>query len=184
MLAPLLASVVLNCLVAGPAVGADWLPMRFDHLDLEQGLSQSTVTCILKDSRGFLWVGTEDGLNRYDGYGFTVFKPQPGRPRSLSSAQVWSLCESRDGSLWVGTYGGLNRFDRMTETFSAFRHDPADPGTLSSDLVRSVVEDPPWCGVGRHQERAQQARAGPRGSPGDEVPARPGGPRVDRRLVR
>lgn len=141
MRARLLASAILIFLVASQAVSGGWVPVRFDHLGLDQGLSQSTVTCMLKDSRGFLWVGTEDGLNRYDGYTFKVFKPRPGDPSSLSSAQVWSLCESRDGSLWVGTYNGLNRFDRTTETFTCYRHDPRDPTTLSSDLVRAVIED-------------------------------------------
>ncbi|NIV36509.1 MAG: hypothetical protein GWN58_45870, partial [Anaerolineae bacterium] len=57
---------------------------RFEHLSLEQGLSQSSVFCMLQDSRGFLWICTQDGLNKYDGYGVTVYRPIPGDAQSLS----------------------------------------------------------------------------------------------------
>jgi ligand-binding sensor domain-containing protein len=114
---------------------------HFDRLDLQEGLSQSTATCILQDSQGFLWVGTEDGLNRYNGYGFTTFKPRPGDAKSLSNAQVWAIHEARDGALWVGTYGGLNRYDRATGSFTSFQHNAADPRSLSSNYVRAICED-------------------------------------------
>src|SRR5512134_1683720 len=58
--------------------------LRFDHINIEEGLSQSSVRVIFQDSRGFLWFGTQDGLNRYDGYGFKVYKPDPDTPNSLS----------------------------------------------------------------------------------------------------
>lgn len=177
MRARLFVATICTFLVAGQASSGGWVPVRFDHLGLEQGLSQSTVTCMLKDSRGFLWVGTEDGLNRYDGYSFKVFKPRPGDPASLSSAQVWSLCESRDGSLWVGTYNGLNRFDRTTETFTCYRHDPSDPTTLSSDLVRAVIEDRRgnlWVGTKDGLNRIEMAAAGGRITRFRHDPADPG----------
>jgi hypothetical protein len=80
-----------------PATGlaADLLapdtPARFEHLSLEQGLSQSSVFCILQDSKGFLWVGTQDGLNKYDGYGFTVYRPVPDDDQSLSNSYILSM---------------------------------------------------------------------------------------------
>lgn len=87
--------------------------LRFERISVEHGLSHSTVNCILQGSKGFMWFGTDDGLNKYDGYSFTVYKNDPDDPRSLSHNQVWSLFEDSSGVLWVGTYGGgLNRFDR------------------------------------------------------------------------
>jgi ligand-binding sensor domain-containing protein len=69
--------------------------VRFDNITTEQGLSQSTVTAILQDRQGFMWFGTEDGLNQYDGYQFTVYKHDPDDPKSLSDDVVYSLCEGR-----------------------------------------------------------------------------------------
>ena len=115
--------------------------MRFEHLSLDQGLSQSYVTCMLQDRRGFMWFGTQDGLNLYDGYGFTVFKHDPADPGSLSHNAVWALYESHDGTLWVGTDGGgLNRRNPATGRFRRFRHVPTDPKSLGSDRVRAIQE--------------------------------------------
>jgi ligand-binding sensor domain-containing protein len=98
---------------------AETRELKFENISLAQGLSQSSVQCIFQDSKGFLWFGTTDGLNKYDGNKFTVYLPDPGGPGSLSYKDVQSICEDRAGMLWVGTRGGgLNRFDPGTGTFT------------------------------------------------------------------
>ena len=107
---------------------------RFERISLEQGLSQNTVRCILQDRRGFLWFGTEDGVNRYDGYEFRIFQTDPGNPNTLSGNFIRALHEDRNGIIWIGTNGsGLNRFDPATEQFTRFRSDGNDPNSISSD---------------------------------------------------
>lgn len=134
--------VLLALLPWGTTLAQAPRSVRFSHLGLDQGLSQGFVNCILQDRRGFIWLGTQDGLNRYDGYSVTVFKSDPDDARSLRSSAVWALAETRDGALWVGTDGGgLNRFDPATETFTAFGHDPRAPTSLSSDRLRTLLED-------------------------------------------
>jgi signal transduction histidine kinase/ligand-binding sensor domain-containing protein len=106
--------------------------LRFERISIEQGLSHSTVNCILQDSKGFMWFGTEDGLNKYDGYSFSVYKHDPNDPHSLSHNRVWSLFEDSTGTLWAGTYGGgLNRFDRDTGQFA--RYDAEDFQNLTDE---------------------------------------------------
>jgi hypothetical protein len=86
--------------------------IRFQKISLEEGLSQGIVNVILQDQRGFIWFGTQDGLNRYDGYNFKVYKTNPEDPTSLSDNWVESLFEDKDGYIWIGTYqGGLNKYD-------------------------------------------------------------------------
>jgi ligand-binding sensor domain-containing protein len=117
----------------------------FDHLTVDQGLSNNTVLTILQDSRGFMWFGTEDGLNKYDGYNFTVYRHDPDDILSISGNWIWTLQESHYGGkhvLWVGTkYSGLNRLDLETEQFTHFRHDPKDLQSLSQDQIASIFED-------------------------------------------
>jgi serine phosphatase RsbU (regulator of sigma subunit)/ligand-binding sensor domain-containing protein len=118
--------------------------VRFERISLEHGLSQSIVQVIFQDSKGFLWFGAQDGLNKYDGYKFTVYKYDPFDPTSLSGNYVWSIYEapSEPKLLWIGTAGaGLNRFDRETETFKHFRHDPNDSTSLSHNFVANLYED-------------------------------------------
>src|SRR5579863_3885267 len=86
--------------------------LKFSHIGTEVGLSQNNVTCILRDRQGFMWFGTRDGLNRYDGYDFDVYKNNPEDSLSLSNNFVTSIMEDGKGDIWVGTWGGgLNRFD-------------------------------------------------------------------------
>ncbi len=116
--------------------------VRFERISLEQGLSQSVVLCILQDSQGFMWFGTQDGLNRYDGYDFVVYKHDPEDPHSLSDGFVRAIYEDRSGALWIGTNtGGLDRLDRETEQFTHYQNVPDDPHSLSNDNVQSIYED-------------------------------------------
>src|SRR3989337_4485113 len=77
---------------------------QFDHFNLDDGLSQYTVYCIIQDSKGFLWFGTADGLNRYDGYKFKIFRNDPVDSTSLSANRIYSLYEDSYQNLWIGTY--------------------------------------------------------------------------------
>ena len=113
----------------------------FQNISVEHGLSQSSIRCILQDSAGFLWFGTEDGLNRYDGYAFTVYRHCPGDPHSLCFDAIFDLCEGADGSIWVATAQGLDRLDRATDRFTHFRSDPDNPQSLSHDMVLTVHRD-------------------------------------------
>ncbi|MBN2425687.1 MAG: hypothetical protein JXR46_05790 [Calditrichaceae bacterium] len=117
-----------------------------DELELirvstKQGLSQSTITSICQDSSGFLWFGTYDGLNRYDGYKFKVFKHDPLNPNSLSQNYIRSLCTDKEGNLWIGTTDGLNVFDPVTEHFIVFRNNPQDSTTLGHNLISTLFAD-------------------------------------------
>jgi len=113
--------------------------LRFKHLTLDDGLSQISINCILQDAQGFMWFGTQDGLNKYDGYDFTVYKPIPGE-NSLGDNYIRALYESQDGVLWVGTDGGgLDRFDRNRSRFLHYRSDPHDSHSLSNEFVYAIV---------------------------------------------
>ncbi|MGH7450262.1 MAG: ligand-binding sensor domain-containing protein, partial [bacterium] len=115
--------------------------LEFERISLEQGLSQSVVTCILQDRRGFLWFGTMDGLNKYDGYGFTVYKHDAQDSNTISDNSITAIYEDRFGMLWIGTREGLDCFDRMTERFAHYRHDPAKPHSLSHNSITAICED-------------------------------------------
>ena len=96
----------------------------FEKFSTEQGLSQNSIMRILQDSRGFLWICTLDGLNRYDGYQFKIFRNIPGDSTSLSNNKIVSICENKSGNIWIGTYGGgINRLDKETEVFNHYKND-------------------------------------------------------------
>ena len=116
--------------------------LPFEHISIDRGLSQSSVFTVFQDSKGFLWIGTLDGLNKYDGYRFTVYRTIPRDSTTLSGNTVFKILEDKNGFLWIGTLGGgLNRYDRKTERFMRFRHLAPDPTSLSDDNVRSLFED-------------------------------------------
>ena len=141
-LAALVLLTALAFAVPARAAGNDHHPMRFDRLSLDEGLSQSNVLAILQDSDGLMWVGTENGLNRYDGYDFTAFRRQRGNPAALPNDFIFDIAEGKDGTLWIATNGGgLVRMDRASGTFKAFRNDPADASSIGSNVVRRVFID-------------------------------------------
>ena len=116
--------------------------LKFDHLTTLDGLSQSNVLCFLHDSRGFMWFGSEDGLNKYDGYNFTIYKNDPLKKNSLSSNYVMDIVEDTNGDLWIATLeGGLNKYDRQKDNFIQFKHDATDPNSISDDFISCLLKD-------------------------------------------
>lgn len=116
--------------------------VRFDHISLEQGLSQSVILDMLQDSQGFMWFATQDGLNRYDGYEFRVFKHDQTAFNSLSTDFINALAEDQNGYIWIGTNGhGLDRYDRASGQFIHYQHNPADVNSLTDDIINDLLVD-------------------------------------------
>jgi PAS domain S-box-containing protein len=115
--------------------------IHFQHITMKQGLSNSTIYCIFQDSRGFLWLGTDNGVNRYDGCSFKTYRNQMENPGSLSQNTVRAIIEDRSGALWIGTFGGLNRFDPKKETFTHYQKDPGNPNSLGHNFILSLLAD-------------------------------------------
>jgi ligand-binding sensor domain-containing protein/signal transduction histidine kinase len=121
---------------------AQYQSIRLTNLSIEHGLSQNMVRCILQDSKGFMWFGTWDGLNRYDGYEFNVYKNISNDSSSLRLNRIRTVIEDHNKVLWVATFGGgLSRFNAESETFTNFLHNPADSKSICSDRVTAIFED-------------------------------------------
>ena len=136
----LLGAILLGGL--GQAASAQNRPIRFERLTLEDGLSQGTVNCIVQDEIGFIWIGTQDGLNRYDGTGFKVYKHAPNDPTSLRKDWIQTLHVDRGGDLWIGTDGGgMSRLRLASDELTHFQAVPNDLGSLSDDHIRAIEQD-------------------------------------------
>src|SRR5688500_18381126 len=98
--------------------------LRFEHIGTEDGLSQMNVTCIMQEDRGFIWVGTDGGLNRYDGYQFITYHHNPKDNNSVSSNFVSDIKQDKEGNLWIATMNGLNKLDLKTGKVERYMHDP------------------------------------------------------------
>lgn len=116
--------------------------VQFDRLLVEQGLSQGSISALLQDSRGFLWIGTDDGLNRFDGYEFLVFRPDPSGGQSLASNSITALGEDADGHIWIGTAGsGYQSYDPDTRKFISHPLTSSDGTSLAGSLITVVFPD-------------------------------------------
>ena len=115
--------------------------VKFSHLTTNNGLSDNRINSILQDRRGFMWFATENGLNRYDGNTFVVYKNNPDDANTLSASLIQSLTEDGYGDLWIGTWGGLDKFDPTTERFTHYRYNPDNPNSISSDAIKSIAHD-------------------------------------------
>jgi signal transduction histidine kinase/ligand-binding sensor domain-containing protein len=125
------------------AAGGYWLSpdLRFSRLGVGDGLAQDSVFSIRQDSRGFMWFGTGQGLNRYDGNGFVAYKNDPNDAGSLSHNFIRHVFEDDQGYLWIAAYPGINRFDPATERNTRYVHDPKNPRSFSGDSVASITAD-------------------------------------------
>ena len=115
--------------------------LKFAHLTTTDGLAMNNVVSILQDHRGFMWFGTGDGLNRYDGNSFVAYKNNPNDPGSLSANFIRDLVEDDRGALWLAVYPGVNKFDPTTERTTRYLHDARNPNSLSGDSVWSLARD-------------------------------------------
>jgi diguanylate cyclase (GGDEF)-like protein len=140
---PLSAILALFLLVT--TAGASPFPaglVSFRRVPIPDDIPAHLCTALAQDREGFLWIGTQAGLVRYDGYSFRVHRSDPEDPRTLGGNYVRTLLAASDGRLWAGTFsGGLSVYDPATETFTRYRHDPRNPGSLSHDRVEGLAED-------------------------------------------
>ncbi len=136
-------AILLLCLALLPLRVFPQIPeVKFEHRSIEQGLSQSTVNAVVEDAQGFLWFGTQDGLNKFDGYTIRVFRHHPSDSTSISDNGIWCLARGNDNDLWIGTMrGGLNRYELRSESFSSYRHSEADTTSISDNNVTALLLD-------------------------------------------
>jgi ligand-binding sensor domain-containing protein len=124
-----------------PAIAQCQTKLRFDHLSVKQQLSQGNVWDIEQDRLGFIWVGTEDGLNVYDGYKFNIYRNNPSDSTTLTGNYVDCLEEDTDGNMWIGTQNGLNFYNRKFNRFERILHDPNNRYSISSNSIEDILVD-------------------------------------------
>ncbi|HXB07473.1 MAG TPA: two-component regulator propeller domain-containing protein [Puia sp.] len=133
--------IIIGVLSGIGAARAQGPKLRFTHLSGEQGLSNSTIEAIYQDSQGFMWIGTRDGLNRYDGHEMLVYRNDPADTGSISDGYIRCIYKDRDHQLWIGTVNGLNRLDRTRDRFTRWKHRDGDSNSLSNSGITSLLED-------------------------------------------
>ena len=105
--------------------------INFKRITIEDGLSQTTAQYIFQDSKGYMWIGTSDGLNRYDGYEFKVYRYKEGDKKSLSGNYISAINEDKYGNIWIGTSRGLNKINKKTQEIKSYF--PGSDGCNLSD---------------------------------------------------
>ena len=115
--------------------------LLFDRITIKDGLSQGMVNSILQDDYGFMWFATNDGLNRYDGRHFTIFKNKVDDNKSIAENFITYLFKDSHGRIWISTSNGLDLFDAETETFVHFKHNPQNNNSIHSNELTDIVED-------------------------------------------
>lgn len=116
--------------------------LRFARLTAKDGLSNDQTWGIAQDNYGFMWFATSDGLSRYDGSDYKVYRRDPDDPNSLSNNLTRAVIVDQSGIPWIGTFGGgLNQYDWEKDAFIRYQHDPDDPHSLSNDVIRTIYED-------------------------------------------
>ena len=136
-----IALIVGVCLLAGGSLSAQ--DVNFRHLTINDGLSQNAVYSILQDSRGFMWFGTKDGLNRYDGRNFVIYQHDPFDSTSISDAYVTKLFEDSRGDIWTGSLSGdVNVLNRETELFCEIPLENESGGRVTTNEITDIAEGP------------------------------------------
>lgn len=114
----------------------------FDNIGVNEGLTSNYINVIIQDSKGFIWLGTNNGLNRYDGFKPKEFLSDDNDSTSLSNNWITSIVEDDSGNFWIGTDGGgLNYLNSTTYEFKRFRHDDSEPNSLAGDVVFRLLKD-------------------------------------------
>ena len=128
--------------------------VQFDHYRVDDGISQSVIFCIFQDSEGYMWFGTQDGLNKFDGYSFESYLFDPSDTTTISNSWIFDITEDDNGLLWIGTKGGLNKFDKNTGLFTRTRISDSYSSDnsnfiygITSDSTNIYVNQPPVLSV-------------------------------------
>jgi len=134
---------ILFLIISDDLPGQDIPNLKFDRISsenikYERGLSQNVIYCILQDNEGFMWFGTWDGLNRYDGYSFDIYTMQEG----MSNATIRSIMEDNKHQIWIGTESGLNLLNQQTGEITVLKHNPEESNSLSNDFITHVCQSP------------------------------------------
>ena len=114
--------------------------INFTHYQLDQGLSDNNVTSITQDKQGFIWVATDNGLNRFDGYNFKVYRNNAKDRSSLPSDYVNAVYVDTSGVLWVATNKGLAKYNPNTDDFTIYQHNPNLPNSISNNSVQVICQ--------------------------------------------
>ncbi len=115
--------------------------IAFKHITIKDGLPNSNIQCIFQDSKGFMWFGSEDGLIKYDGCTFQLFKNIITDSTSISANYIRAIVEDSKGNLWIGNTSGINMFDREKNSFISYQYDKSNPNSISPSEVFSIVMD-------------------------------------------
>jgi len=122
------------------AIYPQYQNIKFEHLSIEHGLSHTTVRCVFQGSGGFMWFGTEDGLNKFDGYKFTRYRHDAADSTTLSNNEIRYIYEDLSDQLWIATAGGgINKFDHETERFIHYTYDRNNPASIPSNFTKSMT---------------------------------------------
>ena len=141
--------IIANVSGYGQTVLNDNQKLKFKQFSLTEGLSQSSVLCILQDSKGFMWFGTRDGLNKFDGQKFITYRHNSQDSTSISNSFIRSLIEDEDGNIWVGTMNGLNKYMAKENRFERFKHDDGQ-NQVSNNEIWALAATPDgriWLGT-------------------------------------
>lgn len=113
----------------------------FSHYSVNNGLSQSVIKCIFQDSKGYIWFGTQQGLNRFNGYSFDNYLNIPADSNSISDNWIYSITEDNDGDIWIGTRNGLNKYLQKTGQFKQYLYDASKPNSISGNYIYGLSKD-------------------------------------------
>ena len=131
----------LVCLLLSLNIFSQENSYQFNNISVKEGLSQNSIIRIFQDSKNFMWFCTRNGLNRYDGISFKIYRNSIDNDQSISNSEVTSICENKNGTFWIGTLNGLNLFDPSNETFTHFYHSKKDKNSISDSKIRHLLID-------------------------------------------
>ena len=136
-----LRKIIFFIVICFPYIVFSQNSINFEHLTIEDGLSQSTIKCILQDSDGFIWYGTADGLNKYNGYEMETFRHSEDST-SIPNNTINTIYEDSQKNIWLGIFKtGLCKYNKITETFTLFTNEPENDNSISSNVILSICED-------------------------------------------
>jgi signal transduction histidine kinase/ligand-binding sensor domain-containing protein len=136
-----LYSFLLGILLLTPSLSGQDEYVRFKRITINEGLSLSSVYNIYQDSKGFMWFGTEDGLNKYDGQTITVYGATTDQHNVLANKWVEQVYEDKSGMIWIGSRGGLTKYNPRRGIFTPIQYDPNDSSSLSNDTISALTAD-------------------------------------------